>query len=91
MTVITCIARSAPHYETSGAVWTTFLSGSGWKPEGVILLTSLVSPNFIYAGIDGAVHLAEDCTNVATVVPRTLLSALFVNLTGVFCFIYVVL
>lgn len=33
----------------------------------------------MYAGIDGAIHLAEDCKNAAVVVPRALMSTIFIG------------
>jgi amino acid transporter len=77
--VITCVARSAPHYEPSKAVWATFLNDSGWNSGGVAFLTGLVTPNYMYAGIDGALHLAEECKNASTVVPRALMSTLSIG------------
>lgn len=76
--VITCLARTAPDFQSTGTVWTTFLNDSGWS-NGIAFLTGLVSPNYMYAGIDGAVHLAEECSNPAVVVPRALMSTLCIG------------
>ncbi|KAJ5174067.1 uncharacterized protein N7500_001998 [Penicillium coprophilum] len=46
---------------------------------GVAFLTGLVTPNYMYAGIDGALHLAEECQNANTVVPRALMSTLLIG------------
>lgn len=37
------------------------------------------NPNFIFAGLDGAVHLAEEVTNAAQAVPRALLSTIVIG------------
>lgn len=88
---ITCIARSAPHYELSQNVWETFLNSSGWSSGGVAFLTGLVSPNYMYAGIDGALHLAEECQNAATVVPRALMSTVTIGFVTTFAFMVAML
>lgn len=82
---ITCLARSAPHFRSTDLVWTTFLNQSGWT-DGVAFLTGLVSPNYMYAGIDGAIHLAEECKNAAVVVPRALMSTIVIGFITSFIF-----
>ncbi|CAG7952332.1 unnamed protein product [Penicillium salamii] len=89
--VITCVARSSPNYEPSRAVWGTFLNDSGWSSGGVAFLTGLVTPNYMYAGIDGALHLAEECKNASTVVPRALMSTLSIGFVTSFSFMVAML
>lgn len=83
--IITCLARTAPNFQSTDLVWTTFLNESGWS-NGIAFLTGLVSPNYMYAGIDGAVHLAEECKNPAMVVPRALMSTVFIGFITSFIF-----
>lgn len=89
--LITSVVRSAPNYEPSGHVWSTFLNDSGWKSGGVAFLTGLVSPNYMYSGIDGALHLAEECKNASKVVPRALLSTLSIGFVTSFSFMIAML
>ncbi|KAL5046725.1 hypothetical protein BDW71DRAFT_197401 [Aspergillus fruticulosus] len=88
---ITCLSRSAGNYEPSSTVWQTFLNDSGWSSGGVAFLTGLVSPNYMYAGIDGALHLAEDCKNAATAVPWALVSTLTIGFATSFAFMIAML
>lgn len=83
--LITCVAR-APTYQESSFVWNTLLNGSGWNSDTVAFLIGLVSPNYMYAGIDGALHLAEECTNAAIVIPRALLSTITIGFVTSFAF-----
>lgn len=88
---ITCVARSSPQYESSVSVWATFVNDSGWSSGGVAFLTGLVAPNYMYAGIDGALHLAEECKNASTVVPRALMSTLVIGFVSSFAFMIAML
>lgn len=83
--LVTCVAR-APAFQETAFVWDTVLNGSGWDSETVAFLVGLVSPNYMYAGIDGALHLAEECTNAATVIPRALLSTVTIGFVTSFAF-----
>ncbi|CAG7920911.1 unnamed protein product [Penicillium olsonii] len=89
--VITCVVRSSSNYESSKNVWATFLNDSGWSSGGVAFLTGLVTPNYMYAGIDGALHLAEECKNASTVVPRALMSTLSIGFVTSFLFMIAML
>ena len=40
----------------------------------------------MYAGIDGAIHLAEECKNPARVVPRAIISTLVIGFITSFTF-----
>ena len=51
----------------------------------------LVSLNYGFAGLDGAVHLAEDCTNAAEAIPIALITAIVVGFISTFVFVVVAL
>ncbi|PYI16088.1 putative choline transporter [Aspergillus violaceofuscus CBS 115571] len=89
--VIVCLARTAPNFQPNAHVWATFLNDSGWTSGGVAFLTGLVSPNYMYAGIDGALHLAEECKDAARVVPRALISTLVIGFGTSFAFLVTML
>ena len=81
---VTCLVMSSPK-QTSEFVWTSFINESGWKSSSVVFLTGLVNPNYIYGGLDGAIHLAEACANAATAVPLALMSTIIIGfVTGIF-------
>lgn len=75
---ITCVAESNPK-QSNEAVWTTFENTSGWSSDVIVFLCGLVNPNFIYSGLDGAVHLAEECADAAVMVPRALVSTVTIG------------
>ncbi|KAH0361731.1 amino acid transporter, partial [Aureobasidium melanogenum] len=64
----------APTYQSTESVWVTFVDGSGWSNRGVIFFIGLLTPGYMYGGLDGAIHLAEEATNAREAVPRALLS-----------------
>lgn len=45
----------------------------------------------MYAGIDGALHLAEECQNASKVVPRALMSTLLIGFVTSFAFMIAML
>lgn len=79
----TCLAFSSK--SSSEAVWTTFDNTTGW-PAGVTFLTGLVTPASMYGGIDGVLHLAEECTRPHRVIPRALMSVIAIGFATGFSF-----
>jgi choline transport protein len=45
----------------------------------------------MYAGIDGAIHLAEECKNAAVAVPQALMSTMIIGFVTSFAFAVVML
>lgn len=83
--MVTCLARSDSK-QSSEFVWTAFTNNTGWSSDGIVFLSGLVNPNYIYSGIDGAIHLAEECKNAAVAVPRALLSTVIIGFATSFAF-----
>ncbi|KAL1583194.1 hypothetical protein WHR41_07921 [Cladosporium halotolerans] len=70
---VTCLTR-APGFQSNQSVWITFTNRSGWSSDGVAFLVGMLSPGYMYAGLDGAIHLAEESKNASVAVPRALMS-----------------
>ena len=81
---IVCLVM-APSKQSSHSVWAEFLNQTGWS-SGVAFATGLINVNFGYAGMDSALHLAEECINPTMAVPWALISAVFMNLTTTLVF-----
>ena len=56
-----------------------------------MFLVGLVNANYIYSGIDGAIHLAEECKNAAKVVPKALMSTIIIGFVTSFAFVVAML
>ncbi|WYZ35131.1 hypothetical protein EsH8_I_001407 [Colletotrichum jinshuiense] len=82
---VTCLVRSKQKQDNS-FVWTTFVNETGWSSRGIVFLTGLLNPNFIYSGLDGAIHLAEECTHAASTIPRALMSTILIGFVSAFTF-----
>ncbi|KAI5459483.1 amino acid/polyamine transporter I [Mariannaea sp. PMI_226] len=83
--LVTCVSR-ATSFNSSDFVWTNFVNSSGWSSSAVVFLTGMANPNFIYSGIDGAVHLAEEVTDATKTVPRALFSTILIGFVTAFTF-----
>ncbi|KAF7621043.1 amino acid permease family protein [Aspergillus flavus] len=66
-------------------VWNTFLNYTGW-PDGVCFLIGLTTSCYMFNGLDGAMHMAEESSNPERVVPRTMLGAVGIGFTTGFAY-----
>jgi choline transport protein len=83
--LITCLSRATPK-NSDKFVWTTFVNNSGGWPDAVSFLTGLIAPNYMYAGLDGAIHLCEECKDASRVVPRAVVSTQSIGFVTSFAF-----
>ncbi|PYH90917.1 amino acid transporter [Aspergillus ellipticus CBS 707.79] len=57
--LVTVPACANPH--ASGTfVFTHFVNSTGWKSDGIAFIVGLINPNWIFACLDSATHLAEE-------------------------------
>lgn len=83
LSIVITVVASAPSYNSNKFVWATHTNETGWSSVFVVVMTGLVNPSYLYAGLDGAVHIAEECTRPEKTVPLALLSTVGMGfLTG---------
>ena len=82
---IACLAITQPK-QSSYSVWHDFINDTGWHSNGFVFLLGLINPTYGFGGLDGAVHLAEDCFEPAKTVPRALCYSLVVGFVTAFFF-----
>ncbi|KEF62511.1 uncharacterized protein A1O9_00484 [Exophiala aquamarina CBS 119918] len=88
-TAITLLARSTPK-ASSTFVWTSFINQTGWS-DGLCFFSGLLTTCFQYAGLDGALHLAEECKDPQKTVPRAMIAAVTIGFCTAFPFAIIVL
>ena len=72
--------------QSSYYVWHTFINNTGWSSNALVFLTGLINPTYGFGGLDGAIHLAEDCFDPAKTVPRAICYSLVVGFVTAFFF-----
>ncbi|KAH7039573.1 amino acid/polyamine transporter I [Microdochium trichocladiopsis] len=82
---IACPTRTGARADSS-FVWTTFYNNSGLWPDGICFLTGLSGPSFMLIGLDATMHLAEECSAPAKVIPRAIVSTVLVGFLTAFAF-----
>ncbi|RGP63738.1 choline transport [Fusarium sporotrichioides] len=84
-TSIACPARTNASVNSS-FVWTTFYNNSKLWPDGICFLTGLSGPSFMLIGLDATMHLAEECSAPARIIPKAIVSTVLVGVVTAFVF-----
>ncbi|KAL2868040.1 putative choline transport protein [Aspergillus lucknowensis] len=76
----------SPLHRTSRVtgIWAKFIYGSGGWPEGISFSTGLSTPQFMVPGLNATFHLAEECLDAETVVPKVVLVTVMVGFLTAF-------
>lgn len=82
---ITLLARSVPK-APSEFVWSTISNYTGW-PDGVCFIIGLSTTCFMYIGLDGAMHIAEECEEPKKAIPMAMISAVAIGFVTALVFI----
>ncbi|CAD6591804.1 MAG: hypothetical protein ASARMPREDX12_005416 [Alectoria sarmentosa] len=67
-----------PHQQAS-EVFDTFLNKGNWPTQGLSFMIGIVGTVFAFGGGDGAIHMSEEIQNASLVVPRSLMTSIFIN------------
>jgi amino acid transporter len=78
LAVIISLAATGDHVPAKVA-FTQLDNLSGWSNNGMAFLLSLTSVMWTHTGYDSAVHIAEETSNAARVVPLAIMSGVFMT------------
>ncbi|KAJ5126555.1 hypothetical protein N7448_007334 [Penicillium atrosanguineum] len=74
----TLLAMSYPK-KSAAFVFQTSLNGGGWPTQGISYCVGFIGNIATFAGADASVHMAEEVSNAAVVIPRAIISGMSLN------------
>ena len=89
---VTLLAMTSPK-KSAAFVFQTSLNGGGWPTQGLSYCVGFIGNIATFAGADASVHMAEEVSNAAIVIPRAIIAGMSLNsalglsmmLTVLFC------
>lgn len=85
ITSVVCPVLSSSRPDTT-EVWSQFINSSGGWPNGISFLIGLSTPSYMLVGLDATMHLAEECTEPARVIPKAIISTVIAGIFTAFTF-----
>lgn len=89
---VVLLAMTSPK-KSAAFVFQTSLNGGGWSTQGLSYCVGFIGNIATFAGADASVHMAEEVSNAAVVIPRAIMAGMSLNsalglsmmLTVLFC------
>ncbi|EEH22110.2 hypothetical protein PABG_04321 [Paracoccidioides brasiliensis Pb03] len=79
--IIITVPSKAPTHQDAKFVFATFINNTGWKSDGIAFIVGLMNPNWVFACLDSATHMAEEVANPERSIPIAICGTVFVGFT----------
>ena len=58
--ILITVPATAPTHADAKFVFTNFVNSTGWASNGLAFIVGLINPNWVFACLDSAPHMAEE-------------------------------
>lgn len=79
LVILITVPASAPTHGTAEFVFTHFVNSTGWPSDGIAFLVGLINPNWVFACLDSATHLAEEVAQPERSIPIAILCTVLIG------------
>lgn len=81
LVILITVPASAPSYATAEFVFGNYVNSTGWPSDGIAFLVGLINPNWVFACLDSATHLAEEVAKPERSIPIAILCTVLIGFT----------
>ncbi|KAF7591542.1 hypothetical protein BBP40_001421 [Aspergillus hancockii] len=79
--ILITVPASAPTHANAKFVFATFVNSTGWPSDGIAFVIGLINPNWVFACLDSATHLAEEVHEPERNIPIAILATVAIGFT----------
>lgn len=79
--ILITVPAAAPTHANAKFVFANFVNSTGWPSDGLAFLVGLINPNWVFACLDSATHLAEEVHHPERTIPIAILSTVAIGFT----------
>ena len=77
--ILITVPACANDHASAGYVFGQFVNSTGWKSDGMAFIVGLINPNWIFACLDSATHLAEEVPRPERNVPIAIMATVAIG------------
>ncbi|KAH8431467.1 choline transporter [Aspergillus melleus] len=77
--ILITVPATAPTHASAKFVFAHFVNSTGWSSDGIAFLVGLINPNWVFACLDSATHLAEEVTRPERSIPIAILCTVLIG------------
>lgn len=78
LVILITVPAAAPSHSTAEFVFAHFHNATGWPSDGIAFLVGLINPNWVFACLDCATHLAEEVARPERSIPTAILITILI-------------
>ncbi|PIG82794.1 choline transport protein [Aspergillus arachidicola] len=79
--ILITVPATAPSHANAKFVFANFVNSTGWPSDGLAFLVGLINPNWVFACLDSATHLAEEVSRPERSIPIAILATVAIGFT----------
>lgn len=77
--ILITVPAAAPTHASAKFVFAHFVNSTGWPSDGIAFLVGLINPNWVFACLDSATHLAEEVARPERSIPIAILCTVLIG------------
>lgn len=81
LVILITVPATSPTHATAEFVFAKFVNSTGWPSDGIAFLVGLINPNWVFACLDSATHLAEEVAKPERSIPIAILCTVLIGFT----------
>lgn len=85
-TIIILIPASAPTYQPPHLIFSHFENNTGWSSNTIAFIVGLINPNWAFACLDSATHLADEVQRPERAVPVAIMGTVAIGFVTSWCY-----
>jgi choline transport protein len=79
--ILITVPAKAPTHSDAKFVFATFVNSTGWGSDGLAFIVGLINPNWVFACLDSATHLAEEVGRPEKAIPIAIMGTVAIGFT----------
>jgi choline transport protein len=79
MVILITVPATAPTHSDAKFVFATFVNSTGWASDGLAFIVGLINPNWVFACLDSATHMAEEVGKPEKAIPIAIMGTVAIG------------
>ncbi|KAL1970241.1 hypothetical protein VTN77DRAFT_5401 [Rasamsonia byssochlamydoides] len=77
--ILITVPAAAPTHSDAKFVFATFVNSTGWASDGLAFIVGLINPNWVFACLDSATHMAEEVGKPEKAIPIAIMGTVAIG------------
>ncbi|KAJ9206539.1 hypothetical protein DTO164E3_780 [Paecilomyces variotii] len=77
--ILITVPATAHHHASAKDVFAKFVNNTGWSSDGIAYIVGLMNPNWVFACLDSATHMAEEVGSPEKSIPIAIMSTVAIG------------